>query len=205
MLKLKFTALALMAAALTLLTGCNTQPAHPNQINAFDGTSYDTLTLAHAALGSLRTTVSTNYRQYVPAFNQAAASYSTAYDAYALFRTAPSNQAGAALALSNLTFSIVSLENAFQLDLHVPAKSTRAVRARAARMRAAAAPKITISDILTELEIAASIAATVPGAQPYSTLASVVIRTTQEAVSAVAAAEGQPIDMTNIQPIPSIQ
>ena len=38
-----------MVALTISTTGCNTQPNHPNQINAFDGASYDELTVAHAA------------------------------------------------------------------------------------------------------------------------------------------------------------
>jgi hypothetical protein len=204
MLTLKLSAAVLLAAAVTISTGCNPQPKHPNQINAFDGASYDSLTLAHAALSSLRVTVSTTYPRYTPAFNQAAASYTTAYSAYALFRTATTNQAQAALAISDLTVSIVSLENALQTDLHVAPQAVVKVRGRAARLRAAAAPQITISDILTELEIAASIAATVPGTQPYANLAGLVIKTTQAALAASNASAGQPIDLSTIQPIAAI-
>jgi len=204
MLTLKLSAAVLLAAAVTISTGCNPQPKHPNQINAFDGASYDSLTLAHAALSSLRVTVSTTYPRYTPAFNQAAASYTTAYSAYALFRTATTNQAQAALAISDLTVSVVSLENALQTDLHVAPQAVVKVRGRAARLRAAAAPQITISDILTELEIAASIAATVPGTQPYANLAELVIKTTQAALAASNASAGQPIDLSTIQPIAAI-
>jgi hypothetical protein len=42
---------------LLIVGGCGNQPPHPNQINAFDGSSYDTLVTVHAALGSLRPTV----------------------------------------------------------------------------------------------------------------------------------------------------
>ena len=58
--------------------------------------------------------VSTSYPQYKPAFNQAAAAYELAFDAYATFRSAPSNQPQVAIAIQNLTVSIVDLENSFQ-------------------------------------------------------------------------------------------
>lgn len=205
MLTLKLSATALTGVAIMLLTGCNPQPKHPNQINAFDGASYDSLTLAHAALSSLRLTVSTTYPQYTSAFNQAAGSYGTAYSAYALFRTASTNQAQAALAISDLTVSIVALENTIQADIHVNPQTVSKMRVKAARFRAAAAPQISISDILTELEIAASIAATVPGTQPYANLAQIVIKTTQAALAASNASAGQPIDLSTIQPVASIQ
>ncbi len=204
MLTFKLAATALLGVALTLSTGCSPQPKHPNQINAFDGASYDSLTLAHAALSSLRLTVSTTYPQYTPAFNQAAASYGTAYNAYALFRTASTNQSEAALAISNLTVSIVSLENTLQAGIHVNPQTVIRVRGRAARLRAAAAPRISISDILTELEIAASIASTVPGTQPYAALAEIVIKTTQAALAASNASAGRLIDLSTIQPVASI-
>ncbi len=204
MLKLKLAAVVLLGAATTLWTGCNTQPNHPNQINTFDGASYDSLTLAHAALASLRTTVSTSYPQYVAEFNQAAAAYSMAYNAYSLFRIAPKSQTETALAISNLTVSIVSLENSFQSALHVEPAVVLQVRNRANHLRAAAAPRMTISDLLSELEIAATIAQAVPGTEPYSTLAAIVIKTTQDALAAASSAAGQPINLATIQPIPAI-
>ena len=204
MLKLKLSVAALVAAAIALSTGCSPQAKHPNQINTFDGASYDSLTLAHAALLTLRSTVATSYPQYTAAFNQAAASYSLAYNSYALFRTATSNQTAAALAISNLTVSIVSFENSLQSGMQVTPQVTARIRARARRLRFSASPNITISDILSELEIAASIAATVPGTQPYAALAEVVISATQSALSALDSGSGQLIQLSTITPVPSI-
>jgi hypothetical protein len=205
MLKLKFTALLVLGAILSISTGCNTQPTHPNQINTFDGASYDSLTLAHAALSSLREKVSTTEQKYTADFNQAATAYAAAYSAYALYRTSPANQTSAALAISNLTLSVVWLENAFRTDMHASPKAIKAVRTKAARFRSAAGPSVVISDILSELEIAAAVAATVPGTQPYSTLAAIVIKATQQALAAANAASAQPIDLSTIQPIAPIQ
>lgn len=204
MLYLKITILISIIAAIVILTSCGVQQKHPNQLNAFDGASYDSLTVAHAALSSLRTTVSSGYPQYASTFNQAVSSYSLAYNAYAAYRLAPTNQAGAAMAISNLTVSIVNVENDLQRDMRVKPNTITHIRSRAVRMRVSAAPKITISDILTELEIAASIAETVPGTEPYSGIAAVVIKATQEALSAYQAAAGQPIDLATIQPVPAI-
>lgn len=201
MLNLKTLSVLVFGSALVFSVGCGPQQQHPNQLSTFDGASYDSMTVAHAALISLRTTVGGSYPQYVPGFDQAAASYAIAYNAYAAYRLAPASEASAALAISNLTVSIVNLENTLQVDMHVKPNTVQQIRGRALRMRAAVAPKITISDILTELEIAASVAQTVPGTQPYSTIAAVVIKTTQEALAAYQSASGQPIDLTTIQPV----
>jgi hypothetical protein len=204
MLKLKLAAAALLAVALIIPTGCSPQPSHPNQINAFDGASYDSLTLAHAALSSLRVTVTSSYPQYKSTFNQAAAAYTTAVTAYSSFRTAPADQSEAALAISALSVSIIRLESSFQADMHVQAKVAANIHARAAHFRASVASNVTISDVLTELEAAAAIAATVPGTQPYATIAEAVIQTTQFAVQALKGVTGQPIDLSTLTPIAPI-
>jgi hypothetical protein len=201
----KLSAAALLGFALITFTGCGTQPKHPNQISTFDGDSYDSLTVAHSALTSLRVSVSGSYPKYNAAFNQAAAAYGVAYSAYAAYRTAPAGSAAVTVAIANLTVSIVSLEETFQTDLHVTPQTVTKSRSKVMRLKAAAQQHITISDILTELEIAATIAEAVPGTQPYSTLAAIVIKTTQSAVAALTAASGQPIDLSTIQPIASIQ
>lgn len=200
MLTFKLVAVALLVAAIVLFSACSPSAKHPNQINSFDGASYDSLTAAHAALISLRTTVSTTYPQYKVTFNQAAASYQLAYTAYVAFRSQPASQAQAALAIDNLTVNIVSLENAFQNDMHVQASTANTVRERTYQIRAAHA-SLNISDILTELQVAASIAATVPGAQPYAALAEIVIGATRSAIDAITSASGQPIDISTIAPV----
>lgn len=204
--KLAASFLAIVAAALTG-TGCNTQPAHPNQINSFDGASYDAFTLAHGALTSLRVEISTTYPPYASQFNEAVAAYSTAFSAYSVYRAAATqgDQAQVTVAIQNLTLSIVVLENAFESDLNVPSTKAAAIRAQAARIRAAAGSSASVSDILTELEIAASIAEAVPQAQPYAKLAAMVIAATDAALNAEDAAAGQPIDLSTIQPIAPIQ
>src|SRR5579884_4047925 len=97
--KLKFTALAACTIGVVLAnSSCGNQP-HPNQINAFDGASYDSLTLAHGALAALRSPVASQYTQYTQVFNQAAATYSVAYGAYSLFRADPKAQANVTIAV----------------------------------------------------------------------------------------------------------
>lgn len=205
MQKTKIAAILMSAISIIFMTtGCNTQPDHPGQINTFDGATYDSLTLAHGALLSIRAQVSTGYPQYVPVFNQAAAAYTTALDAYTVFRTGQNNQAAVSVALNDLTVSIVALEDTFEADLHVSPAVVLKTRAKAARIRAAVNPQVSVSDILTALEIAASIAATVPGTQPYAALAAMVIDATQQALAAQTAASGKPIDLSTLQPVPSI-
>jgi hypothetical protein len=203
--KLTAAALAVPVLSLFLATGCGSQPSHPNQINALDGATYDTMTLAHGALTSLRAQVSFSYPKYVPVFNQAAAAYGPAFNAYAAFRTNPSDQAEMGVEIDNLTVSIIALENAFQTDMNVSASTVAQVEKQAKKLRQSISDRVTVSDILTELEIAAAVARTVPAAAPYAALAQVVITSTSEALAAEIAAAGQPIDLTTIQPIAAIQ
>lgn len=196
-----------IAAATLISTGCNTQPAYPNQLNTFDASSYDTLTLTHGALTSLRAQVATTYVKYVPEFNQAAAAYATALNSYTLYRSAATSagQADVTAAISNLTLSIVTLEDAFEADLNVPASTAVAIRTEAQRIRKAAGPNTTVADVLTALEVAAAIAEAIPGAQPDASLAAMVVAATDAALDAEDAAAGQPIDLTTIQNILPIQ
>jgi hypothetical protein len=192
-------------ACVVLATGCGTQPAHPNQLNTFDGAAYDTLTLAHGALTSLRAQVSVSYPKYTPLFNEAAESYAATYSAYALYRTNPADTAAMTVAISNLTVSILALENSFQTDMQVPPSVVTSIRKKADSFRArAAGQKVTVSDILTELEIAAAIARTIPAASVYAGIASMVIEATSEALAAESASAGQPIDLTTIQPVATL-
>jgi len=206
MLKLHLVAFGLLAIAATLIaTGCNQPSKHPNQINDFDGASYDSLTAAHGALTALRSQISTNYKQYGPQFNEAAATYSTAFTVYSQFRTDVNNQATASEAVNALTISIIALETSIQQQLHAPAAAAKNAHQKAAAMRTRAAQRnISISDVLTELEIAATVAQAVPATSPYASLASMVIDATSQALAAYHAAAGQAIDLTTIQPVPAI-
>lgn len=205
--KLKVAASALAIAAALTFSGCHSQPSHPNQINTFDSATYDSLTLAHGALSSLRVQIASNYPKYASQFNEAAAAYATAFNAYSVYRTiaSSSNQAQVNVALQSLTLSIVVLENAFESDLHVSTGISSQIRARAERIRAAAGSNASVADILTELEIAAAIAEAIPQAQPYAALAAVVIAATDAALNAEQASAGQRIDLSTIQPIAPVQ
>jgi hypothetical protein len=206
MSKLKFAILTLVGLALTIGTeACNTQPSHPNQINAFDGASYDSFTVAHAALASFRVQVSTTEKQYVSVFNEAAAAYAIGFNAYSLYRTTQGNEPAVSVDIANLTVSIVSLENAIQAAFHVSPEAVMKARDKGTKTRAGVGPRISISDILIELEIAAAIAQTVAGAQPYAGLAAIVINAAQQALAAQSSVSGKPIDLSTIQPIALIQ
>jgi hypothetical protein len=202
--KLKWSSLALPVFSLSLIvtTGCGTQPNHPNQLNTFDGGTYDSMTLAHAALGSLRVQISTAYPKYVRQFNQAASAYTVAFQAYSLYRTDKSNTSQLSLAISNLTVSVASLEAVLQSDMHASPAAVAKFKSRAKKIRATA--HISISDILTELQIAAAVAQTIAPAAPYAMLAQLVLDATRQALAAETAASSQPIDLTAIAPIPAI-
>lgn len=195
-------ALPILSLFLMLATGCGTQPNHPNQLDTFDGATYDSLTLAHAALSSLRTQISAGYPKYVPQFNQAASAYAVAFQSYSLYRTDRSNASQLSLAVANLTVSVTGLEAVFQSDMQASPAAVANVQSRAMKIRATA--RISISDIFTELQIAAAIAQTIPPAAPYAMLAQLVIDATRQALAAQTAAASQPIDLSTISPVPAI-
>ena len=203
--KRKLSLAGIVVVPILFSAGCNTQPYHPNQLNAFDGATYNSLTLAHAALTSLRAEVSGAFPQYKPAFNEAAAGYAAAFQAYTVFRSQPDGKAALSVALSELTVDIVGLENAFAVDMHANPQAAIAIRRRASRVRAQFGSNITVADILTELKIAAAIAETVPAAQPYFAIAAAVIEATNQAISAESATAGQPINLNAIQPVQPVQ
>ena len=202
----KWAAVVLPVLGFVFSTGCGSQASHPNQISAFDGATYDSLLLAHGAMASLEASITTSYPKYVPMFNQANAAYSAAFAAYSTFRTAPTTQAEVTVTINNLTVAIVALENAFQIDMQASATKVAEIRARAKRLRGSAAKAgVSVSDILTELEVAAAVAQTIPQAGPYAKLAALVMQTTSAAIVAETSAAGQPIDLTIITPMPAIQ
>jgi hypothetical protein len=202
-IKLGRSSLALPILSLLLMaTGCGTQPNHPNQLDTFDGATYDSLTLAHAALSSLRTQISAGYPKYVPQFNQAASAYAVAFQSYSLYRTDRSNASQLSLAIANLTVSVTGLEAVFQDDMQASPAAVANVQSRAMKIRATA--RVSISDIFTELQIAAAVAQTIPAAAPYAMLAQLVIDATRQALAAQTAAASQPIDLSAISPVPAI-
>jgi hypothetical protein len=198
-------AVALPVISLLFAAGCGTQSSHPNQVNTFDGSTYDTLLMAHAAFSSLQSNITASYPKYIPIYNQAAAAYNLSYATYASFRTTPTTQADVAVTINNLTVAIVALENVFQTDMQASPASVADIRLHARRIRSAAKQAgFSVSDLMTELEIAAAVADTIPKAGPYARLAAIVIQTTSAALAAESAAANQPIDLTLIQPIATL-
>lgn len=196
---------AVAAALILSAVGCKST-SHPNQINQFDGASFDSLVAAHSALETLRVQVVSKYPKYKGDFNIAAAAYNTARDTYATFRQAPAqNQAQVAAEIGNVTVSLVALENSIQQDLHVSPDAVAKARANALKQRQRLyrtyPSAINVTDILTDLEIAASVAQAVPVAAPYAALASLVIEATSEAIASLSAQSGQPIDLSAIPEI----
>jgi hypothetical protein len=204
--KLKAAACALSVLFLLgLATGCGVQ-TYPNQINAFDGASYDSLTLAHGALTSLRSQIAVNYPKYDAVFNEAAAAYNVALTGYSEYRITQANQADVAAETTDLTAAIINLETAFQTDMQVSPAYVLKLRKKAEGIRRFVKRRgVSVTDILDELEIAAAIARAVPAAAPYAAVAQMVISSTDDALSAEEASAGEPIDLTTIQAITPIQ
>ena len=200
--KLKWaTAAASLLFATLTTTGCHVQSSHPNQMNVFDGAAYDSMLLAHGALTSLRAGIATDFHQYALEFNQAAAAYNTAVVIYSAYRNSANDESSVSAALGNLTVGVTALESALVNDLHVNAQHTAQVREKARKIRARASAHITVADILTELEVAESLAALAPSTEEYATLAKVIIDATGAAVNAEQAAANQPIQMSTIAAI----
>lgn len=182
-------------------TGCTPPAVHPNQFNEFDGAAYDSLTLAHGALTSLRVSVARDFPSYTAHFNDAAEAYNKAVTAYGLYRSSQ-QEASVDASLRNLTMALVLLETSLESELRVDGKKAANVRASARHIRARAArAHISVSDLLTELQIAAALAQTVPAAAPYSILARAVVSATSNALEAEQLSSGKPIDL---QTIPAI-
>jgi hypothetical protein len=204
-MKTSYSFLGLAVLCCLLTVGCGTQPVHPNQLNAFDGATYDSLTLAHGALQSLRAEIASGYPAYANTFDESAASYAAAYNAYALYRAGSGSQAALTVAIANLTVSIVALENSFQAGMHASPALVEQIRKKAKTLRhRAAGGNVTVSDILTELEIAAAVAQAIPASGPYAGIAAMVIDATAQALAAEAAQAGQPIDLETVSPVVAI-
>ena len=187
-----------LIAGILCTAGCHNQPVHPDQINVFDGATYDSLTLAHGVLTSLRASIPQNYPRYQPAFNDSVKAYNDALAAYALYRDTR-NDGGVASSLQDLTLSVVLLETALQSELHIAPSHTAALRQAALHIRTRAArANVNVSDILAALQIASAIAQTVPAAAPYYPLARTIIDATTFALNTEEAEAGKPIDLLTI-------
>lgn len=92
---------------------------HPGQINAFDGATYDTLVTVQAALKQA-TAEATQFPQFKPQINQAAAAYDTAIAAFKTYHAAAAagtatadQQASLQQTVAALVASVAQIEAAF--------------------------------------------------------------------------------------------
>lgn len=200
--------LSVLTAAL-MLTSC--QPStHPNQINEFDGKTYDTLLLTHTALAELREAVRIEHRQFVPAFNSTTHAYNAAYDAYALYRLDP--QSGAlkvSTLLRDLASNVKLLERALTTPLPVPPVKQEEIRQKARVRKGSMATsrpsyEMSLVDVLTELQVGATIAQNVPVVSPYATIALMIINATKSAVQTSQSHSKKLIDIALLTPIAPI-
>lgn len=195
--------------AVLALTSCQ-PPTHPNQINDFDGKTYDSLLLTHGALASLRENIRISHPDFIPAFNATAHAYTAAFDAYSIYRIDPQRVAPTLSSLvSDLALNVQKLEHDLTDPLPVEPAKKDAVRERMALRRgrmAASRPRYEMSlvDILTTLETGAQIAKFVPIAAPYADLAVLVIDATKRAVGDFNASSGKLIDLALLAPIAPI-
>lgn len=195
------TAAASLLLVAFMTTACHVQPQHPNQQNTFDGAAFDTLTLSHGALLSLRASISADFPAYTPEFNTAAEAYNAALAIYSAYRNRAEAETSVSSAFGQLTVEFVGLEGRLIADLPIDGKHAAAVRRTAQKIRAHANANITIADIFTELEIAAALASGVPSGVEYAELAKAVVIATEAALAAEQASAEKPISLNSIAAI----
>lgn len=211
---LKLPIATLLVFALTILnTGCqfgssSTVVPHPNEINTFDGAVYDSLTIAHSALLSLGPQIKTSFPTYTAEYNTAVQAYDVAYTTYSAYRSSPTaDTTNLTAQILNITVAVAALETAIQKDMGVSPAVVASIRAKVIKIKKSKinsldSTQFSIADLLTELEIAAQVAETIPVAAPYAALASVVIQATAAAIAAFTAASGTAINLATISPVP---
>lgn len=110
----KFLIAILVGAS--LLSGCATKGAksHPNAINAFDSTAYDTLVTAQAAIEAAKADIGA-HPEAKDVLNKAIATYNSAEAAYSIYHSLgdPSQQVELQKQLSDLIASVGGVEKAF--------------------------------------------------------------------------------------------
>jgi hypothetical protein len=101
--------LVILALALTscIKPGTPAVPAHPNQINVFDGQAYDVLISAQAALTQAKT-LAPQFPQYKAELNMAIAAYNAAQAAYKAYHTAASPTPASQAALQAQLMDVVA-------------------------------------------------------------------------------------------------
>ncbi len=199
------TAAASLLLASFITTGCHTQLPHPDQLNTFDGASYDSMTLAHGALTSLRVSIAADFPRYTPEFNKAVEAYDTALAVYSAYRNSAAAEQPVSAALGNLAVSITNLESTLVADLHVDKQHSASVRKAAQQIRARANLHVTVADILTELEIAASLASLAPSTEAYAPLIKAIVNATETALLAEQTNAGKPIKLDSLTALALIE
>ena len=213
-LRIKISAL-LSVGLLLLTTSCRTPvattpttPTYSNQINQLDADTYTTLLASRAALIQFAPLLTTQYPQFRGVYDQAVTSYNTVEASYALFRTSPtaSNSALISAEMTALTSAIINLESQFQVSTGTKAAADKLRNKQSLKAHAVinTSTNISLTTILQELQIAASVAAAIPGASPWAQLAVAIIGALQTATATIQAQAGQPIDLTQVAPLPVI-
>jgi hypothetical protein len=203
----RYLVLAVSIPAMALLLGCPSEQ-HPNQIDAFDGKTYDTLLIAHEALGALRPTVVSHTGDFAASYNASVSAYSDAFDVYSRYRQSPmSGQQPLVLLISSLASSVAALEDKLTRPLPVPAPQRQRITAQYRVAGTADVQQIsaaTWGSILDALTLAAEISATVPQSSEYGKLAEQIIAATRFATTAAQQNRGEPIDLARITPLEPI-
>ena len=189
---------AVLAVATLMTGGCTPQSNHPNQLNRFDGAAYDSLVLAHGSLVSLRTTVQEQYPALAPSFNKVAEAYQTAVAAYSIYRNTGATDLTMSTALHNLTLALVLLEGELEADLH-------RTEFRSASAKIGAQSGYAPSELLTALQLAATIASIIPQTAAEARAAEAILAATRQALTEWRAVANTPINLAWLTPIEPIE
>ena len=202
-LTLSLSAAALVASAL-LFSGCSPQSNHPNQLNRFDGAAYDSLVLAHGSLVSLRSSVINRYPALAPKFNNVAEAYRAAVVAYSIYRSNSTIEVTTSTALHNLTLALILLEGELQASLSKDSGQLAPDAPAAGSVSSRAQTAYSPSELLTVLEVAATVASSIPAAQKHADAAQAILAATGQALLEWRTVASAPIDLAVLSPIDSI-
>src|SRR4051812_13735191 len=202
----RFIGTVMVLPAVLFMAGCPASGIHPNQLDEFDGKTFDTLFLAHEALTSIRTGIVTRAPQFAPQFDAALHAYLIALEAYTEYRAAPVEDSITLVnhSVSDLSISISELERQFTDVLPVPEPKQIEIRMRmSSKTRSRSIqPRYMLSfaDILGALEVAAQIAAQVPQSSAGGNIALLIIHAAQEAEASAQAHASVKIDLNLLMP-----
>jgi hypothetical protein len=117
--RIKLTAALLPVLLLMIMfSGCAAKSAtHPNQLNSFDGSAYDTLITAQAALESAKAQINV-YPEAKPILNEAIASYNVALASYKAYHNAGGGDISQLQAqLIDVVKAVANVQKAFGVTL----------------------------------------------------------------------------------------